>query len=157
MGLRYELNHDVETVRKKLSDPQFLADRLVAVGEERPEVSVTEVNGLPVITLKREQRRELPKVAAKIIGDVQRFEQTEKWFPEGTGWRGEYHIDIIGAPVVIDAAFDLLPADGGSIYTITHMPKAKVPLVGKVLEKYLVEQTRIGCIKELDYLAKELG
>lgn len=157
MSLRYELNHDVETVLKRLCDAEFLADRLEAVGESRPEVESKMVDGKPVLTLKREQRRDLPRAFAKIIGEVQRFEQVEKWYPEATGWRGEYHIDIIGAPVVIDAKFDLLPADGGCVYTIEHIPKANIPLIGKAIAKFLVEQTRQGCIKELDYLAKDLG
>lgn len=157
MPLRYELNHDVETVLNKLSDPEFLADRLVAVGEDRPEVEVTEEDGKPVIFLKRAATRDLPKAFAKIIGTTQRFEQTEKWYPEGTGWRGEYHIDVLGAPVTIDATFDLLPGDGGSVYTIEHFPKANIPLIGKAIAKFLVGQTREGCIKELDYLSETLG
>jgi hypothetical protein len=157
MTLRYELDQDVDTVHAKLSDPEFLADRLEAIGEDRPEVEV-QVNGdKTTFKLKRAARRDLPKVAAKIIGEVQRFDMTETWAPEGAGWRGEYHIDVVGAPVSIDATFDLFPADGGSIYTIDHHPKAKVPLVGKTLEKFLLKQTRAGCIDELDYLKQTLS
>ena len=157
MTLRYELDQDVETVKKKLGDADFLADRLEAIGEDRPEVEV-HVNGdQTTLKLKRAARRDLPKVAAKIIGEVQRFDMTETWSREGAGWRGEYHIDVVGAPVAIDATFDLMPADGGCIYNIEHHPKANIPLVGKTLEKFLLKQTRAGCIDELDYLKKTLS
>ena len=157
MTLRYELDHDVDTVKEKLCEAKFLADRLEAIGEDRPEVEVHANGDHITLKLKRAARRDLPKVAAKIIGDHQRFDMTETWSREGTGWRGEYHIDVVGAPVAIDATFDLMPADGGSIYNIDHHPKAKVPLVGRTLEKYLLKQTRAGCIDELDYLKKTLG
>jgi hypothetical protein len=157
MTLRYEFDQDVDTVKAKLWDATYLADRLEAIGEDRPEVEVEASDDGAVMSLKRAARRDLPKVAAKIIGEVQRFEMTEKWSREGIGWRGEYHINILGAPVVIDARFDLLPADGGCVYSIDHHPKAKVPLVKKFLENFLTKQTRAGCIVELDHTKEALS
>lgn len=157
MSISYEFDSDVDTVQQMLTDPEFLAERLIALGEDEPEVKVSRRGGTVTLTLKRAARRDLPKVAAKIIGEVQRFEMTEKWKADGDGWTGDYHIDVVGAPVEINASFELVPTDGGCQYTISHKPKAKIPVVGKTLEKFLVKQTAEGCERELEYLAEALG
>ena len=155
--MKYEFPHDIETVQQMLVDPQFLSERLMALGEDEPEIKISNRGGTTTLQLERAARRDMPTVAAKIIGDVQRFEMTEKWKEAGDGWEGEYHINVVGAPVVIDAQFDLTPTDEGCVYTISHKPKASVPVVGKTLEKFLVKQTTEGCERELDHLAESLG
>jgi hypothetical protein len=159
MTVEYEFNHDVETVQKMLVDPGFLAERLVALGEDRPEVRVSSKGRSTILTLQRTARRDLPKIAAKFIGGEQRFEMTEKWRPRSEGWKGEYHIDVVGAPLVIDARFELTPTDSGCIYTIHHEARVKIPIpiAGRALKTFLVKQIAEGSETELDYLAKFLG
>ncbi|OYU93191.1 MAG: hypothetical protein CFE45_21195, partial [Burkholderiales bacterium PBB5] len=48
---------------------------------------------------------------------------------------------------------ELLPDGKGCLYRIRHQAKVKVPLIGGVVEKFVLGQTEQGCADELDYLA----
>ena len=93
MTIEYEFEHSAENVFALLTDKKFLAERLEAVGEDPARVKVSKKSGKVEIELHRAARRDLPKVAAKIIGDVQRFTMNESWEPDGDGWSGSYRAE----------------------------------------------------------------
>lgn len=157
MAIEYELGHPAERVFGLLTDKKFLAERLEAVGEDKPVIKVSKKGKRVEIQLNRAARRELPKVAAKLIGSVQKFMMKEAWQPEGDGWSGNYLIEFEGVPGSVAADFELYPTDDGCIYRITHNPSVTLPIVGKTLEKILVSQVEDGCDAEIDYLAEVLG
>lgn len=157
MAIEYEFDHPAEDVYALLTDRQFLAERLEAVGEDPGVVKVSKRGKKVDIHLERASRRDLPKVAAKIIGEVQRFTMKESWQPDGDGWSGSYLIEFDGVPGSVAADFELYPDGDGCVYRITHKPKVNMPLVGKTLEKILASQVEEGCDAEIDYLAQVLG
>ena len=157
MAIEYELEHPAERVFGLLTDKNFLAERLEAVGELPPVINVSKKGKKVEIQLKRAARRDLPKVAAKLMGSVQKFSMKESWQPDGDGWSGNYLIEFEGVPGSVAADFELYPADDGCVYSITHNPNVNLPIVGKTLEKILVSQVEDGCDAEIDYLAEVLG
>ena len=66
-------------------------------------------------------------------------------------------ITIKGQPVVISAEMALQPQGGGCEYRVSHRCKAKIPLVGGKVEKFVLSQTDDGAVAELDYLKKALA
>jgi hypothetical protein len=157
MTIEYEFNHPADRVYGLLTDKNFLAERIVAVGEDPPTIKVRKKSNRVDIELQRAARRDLPKVAAKLIGAVQRFTMKESWEPDGDGWCGSYLIEFDGVPGSVAADFDLYPTDDGCVYSITHKPKVNLPVVGKTLEKILASQVEQGCDAEIDYLVELLG
>lgn len=157
MAIEYELEHSAKRVFGLLTDKAFLAERLEAVGENPPVVKVSKKGKKVEILLERAATRDLPKVAAKLVGTVQKFTMQESWQPDGDGWSGNYLIKFEGVPGSIAADFELYPTDDGCVYSITHNPSVKIPIVGKTLEKILVSQVEDGCDAEIDYLAEVLG
>ena len=157
MAIEYELGHPVERVFGLLTDKKFLAERLEAVGEDAPVINMSKKGKKVEIQLERAARRDLPKVAAKLVGSVQKFSMKESWQPDGDGWSGNYLIEFAGVPGSVAADFELYPTDDGCIYSITHKPSVNVPIVGKTLAKILVSQVEDGCDAEIDYLAEVLG
>ncbi len=157
MTIEYEFPHPAERVYALLTDKKFLAERIEAVGEDPPVIKVTKKGKKVDLVLQRAARRDLPKVAAKLIGEVQRFTMKESWQPDGDGWSGSYLIEFDGVPGSVAADFELYPTDDGCIYSITHKPKVNLPVVGKTLEKILASQVEDGCDAEIDYLTEALG
>ena len=157
MAIEYDLEHPVQRVFGLLTNKKFLAERLEAVGEDPPVISMSKKGGKVEIQLNRAARRDLPKVAAKLVGSVQKFSMKESWQPDGDGWSGNYLIEFEGVPGSIAADFELYPTDDGCVYSITHKPSVNLPLVGKTLEKILVSQVENGCDAEIDYLVEVLG
>ncbi|MEH6593799.1 MAG: DUF2505 domain-containing protein, partial [Halioglobus sp.] len=136
---------------------QFLVDRSLALGELSAECEVEESDSLTLVSLTREVSRDLPKILAKVFDSVQVMDMTEEWAPEGEGWRGKWTIAVQGQPVTISANFELLPTRTGCRYTVSHSAKAKIPLVGSRVEKYILGQTADGARDELEYANKHLA
>ena len=157
MTIEYELDHPAEAVYALLTDKAFLAERIEAVGEDPPNIKISKKGKKLNIELQRAARRDLPKVAARIIGSVQKFTMNESWEPDGEGWSGSYLIEFDGVPGHVAADFDLQPEGDGCVYRITHKPKVKLPVIGKTLEKILASQVEEGCDQEIDYLVDYLG
>jgi hypothetical protein len=111
MTIEYALEHPAERVYALLTDKTFLAERIEAVGEDPPTIKISKKGGKVEIELQRAARRDLPKVAAKLIGSVQNFTMKESWEPDGDGWSGSYLIEFDGVPGHVAADFDLYPTD----------------------------------------------
>lgn len=157
MAVNFEFEHDVQTVYETLTDPDFLVDRCLALGELSAECDVEEDEELTVVNLVREIKRDLPKVLAKVFGPVQLTEMQEKWRPCEDGWRGDWTMKVRGQPVTIFADFKLLATRKGCRYSVSHRAKAAIPLVGRTVEKYILDQTSGGATDELTYLRDYLG
>ena len=157
MTIEYDLGHPAQQVFGLLTNKKFLAERLEAVGEDPPVINISKKGGKVEIQLNRASRRDLPKVAAKLVGSVQKFSMKESWQPDGDGWLVNYLIEFEGVPGSVAADFELYPTDDGSVYSITHKPSVSLPLIGKTLEKILVGQVENGCDAEIDYLVEILG
>ena len=156
MTIEYEFEHPADKVYGLLTDKAFLAERLEAVGEDPAAIKISKKGKKLEIQLERAARRDLPKVAAKLVGSVQKFSMKEVWQPDGDGWSGSYLIKFEGVPGSVAAYFELYPTEGGCIYSIDHTPSVNLPVIGKTLEKILVSQVEDGCDAEIDYLAEAL-
>ncbi|WP_133300547.1 DUF2505 domain-containing protein [Seongchinamella sediminis] len=157
MAIEYQIECDAGTVFQYLTDRDFLVERIEALGEDPPTVKVSRKGKSVEIKLQRVRHLKLPAVAARIVGDDQRFEMIERWRADGDGWTGDYTLDVVGVPARIEAEFELRPAADGCVYSISHSPRVNVPLVGKKLEAILRRETEQGCDAEIDYLVAAIA
>lgn len=158
MPVHQEFEHDAEGVFNLLTDPQFLVDRCLGLGEHEASCEVEEQAGVTEISLTRKLKRDLPRFLAKIMDPVQTMHMTEHWRADGDGgWNGEFTFEMEGQPVCIRAEFELFPTDTGCCYSIEHSVKADIPLIGRRIEKYVLGQAEEGCTDELAYLREQLG
>ena len=152
MSMHYEFDHDVESVFDLLTDPDFLVDRCLELGELEASCEVNSKGEKTVISLTRKIQRDLPAFLAKMFDPVQTVQMTETWQPDGEdGYTGDYTFVVEGQPVSIGATFELYPTDGGCCYSIEHRARAKVPLVGGRIEKFIHGEAKEGCLAELEY------
>ncbi len=155
--MHYEFEHDVERIFASLSDPQFLVDRCLELGELEAGCEIAQEGERIEISLARKVKRDLPRFLARILDPVQTMLMTECWQPDGEGgWSGDYTVEVEGHPVTITANFELYPTDDGCCYSIEHQAKAKIPLISGKVEKYVLGQATEGCTAELDYLREHL-
>lgn len=158
MPIHYEFEHDVESVFNLLTDPEFLVDRCLELGELEASCDINQQGDTTVVKLTRKLERELPGFLAKMMDPVQTMNIKEQWQSDTEdGWVGEYIFEVEGQPVSISAKFELYPTDMGSCYSIEHKASAKIPLVGRKIEKFIHTQAEEGCTAELDYLRDQLG
>jgi hypothetical protein len=158
MSIQYDLEHDIESVFGLLTDPDFLVDRSLQLGELEAACEVSDDGEIAVVEMTRKLKRDLPGFLAKMMDPVQTVRITERWQADGEGgWTGEYDFEMEGQPVWVGADFELYPTDAGCCYAIEHRTRAKIPLIGRKIEKFVLTQAEQGCMAELDYLRDRLG
>ncbi|MDH3788437.1 MAG: DUF2505 domain-containing protein [Xanthomonadales bacterium] len=157
MTIRTDFEQDAKAVFKAMTDPEFLTDRNLALGEISSEYEVSEGGDRTTLTAVREVRRELPGVLAKLFDPVSVMDITENWQAQGDGWTGEWYLQVREQPVTVTGQFQLVPSETGCSYSVTHRVRAKVPFVSGQIEKYVRTQTAKGANDELEYLRKYLG
>ncbi len=157
MPVKFDFKHDLQTVYDTLTDPDFLVDRCLALGELSAECEAEEDDEGLTLTLVREIQRDMPRALAKVFGSSQVTDMTEQWWPDGDGWSGHWTMSVRGQPVTIEADFELQPQGKGCRYSVSHSAKAKIPLVGRQVEKFILSQTAGGAEDELAYLRDYLA
>jgi hypothetical protein len=156
MTIKYQFSADADTVFENLTDAEFLTSRCEYLGEIKVDCKVTEEEGARTVVLDRTIRRDLPKILAKMFNPENRTIMTEKWQVNEDAYEGSYEIEVIGQPVTLYATFKVENNDKGSLYSIDHKCKAKVPLVAKHVEKFVVGQIADGFNTEMDVLEEAL-
>lgn len=159
----YEFDREINSVFTLLTDPQFLVDRCLELGELEAECEAFEEEDSTVIKIKRTVQRDMPAFMAKLSRSSQKehimhLEMTETWTPDNNGgWNGEARVEFGGQPVSIYNSYELYPTDSGCCYTVTHRAKVKIPLIARKIEKYIVKQAEDGFVKQVDFLRKKLA
>ena len=106
--------------------------------------------------MNRTVERDLPSFLSKLFSSEQTFELVETWRDAGDGREASYEMRFEGQPVTVFADITLTDSDEGCIYAINHTCKAKIPLIGGRVEKFVLNQIIEGCDDELEYLAEAL-
>lgn len=157
MAIEYKFKASVNTVFARLTDADYLVDRCLALGELSADCTIEEDSDETVINMTREVERKLPSFLAKIFDTKQSVELVERWKGKGKIRHGSYTLTVQGQPVTVEAEMRLkAEPDGGCTYTIAHRARARIPLLGARIEKFILEQTEAGAREELDHLAKSL-
>lgn len=156
VSVEYEIEADMEQVYALLTDPDYLSQRSLDLGELSVEIEVTEDAGETIVSMKRTVARDLPAFLAKVFSSEQEFELVESWRDTDAGKQASYSLNFLSQPVTVTAEIVLTPSDAGCIYAIEHRCKAKIPLIGGRVEKFVLGQVIEGCDDELAYLAEAL-
>lgn len=153
----YPVNCDVDKAFSLLSDPIFINARNLAIGELESDCRAEKQGDALVLYITRRIAREnVPRALAKVFQPVQTIEFIEKWRREGDKMAGHYESDIIGMPVKVAADIELRPTPDGCEYAINHKPRANIPLVGRLVEKFIAGQAEDGVAAEIDYLNQQV-
>jgi hypothetical protein len=156
MTVHFEFEHDAQAIYKSLTDPNFLTDRNLALGEISAEYDVQKDKKLLTINAVREVRRELPGVLAGLFDPVNVMDMTEKWQADGEGWSGDWTMEVRGQPVTLFGRFELAPTGSGCCYSVSHRASVKIPFLAGKIEKFILGQTVQGADDELEYLRNHL-
>lgn len=156
MSMKFEFDRPVGEVLNLLTDPDFLVERNLELGDLESDCEVTESDDEVVVRMSRQTPVELKGILARFFDSEQSLKMEEVWRRDGDDWTGEYRIEIVGQPVVLSAAFSLREHRKGSVYEISHRCKANIPLVGGKVEKSVLAQTADGAARELEYAKEKL-
>lgn len=155
--MQVKFSAPIDAVYAAFTDPEFLEQRSLDLGELSADCKVKKAGSGHAVTMKRKVERELPSFLARLFNPVQQIVIEEKWSDDGDGGKeATYLLTVTGQPVEVSATISLRPAGKGCVYEISHRAKARIPLIGGQIERFVLGQTEAGCKDELDYMASEL-
>ena len=156
--LEFEFDCAVEDVFALLTDPDFIVERSLALGDPESRCKANERGEETVVVSDRKVRRDVPAFLAKFFDPLQTIRMTETWQPndDDSGWVCRQEVEIKGQPIKVSARIELFATDDGCCYQVEQHARAKMPLIGSRVEKFAVSQAYDGSRAEMDYLSKYL-
>ncbi len=147
----------IEQVFALLTDPKWLEERCLALGELSAKVKAKKsTKGVVTLTMTRRVKRDLPALVAKVMPAESDLHLEETWTPADGGYDGVLTMEVVGQPVKMNAEFTLESAGKGCIYKIEHETRCSVPLLGGTVAKFAQGQIEQGCADEFKYLVHAL-
>ena len=157
MSLKFSFPVDLEEIYNLLTDADFLVDRNVALGDLDSECEVEEADSNLLIKSKRTRSLNLPAFLANVLGGNPVFHTEEQWLAVEERYEGSSTTIVGSQSGTVSTEFTLSPTAKGCEYEISHKAKIKVPVVGRKVEKYIVNSAAEDVKEEMEYLRSVLG
>ena len=126
-----------EAVFAMLADEDFQGRKCTATGARRHSVSISENGDHTVIVSTRDLPTDgFPDFVKNMVGDTLVVTETQDWGPPGTegSRQGSLNVEIAGAPVELAGTLSLAPGGQGTVETVEGDLKARVRLLGSMVE-----------------------
>ena len=156
MSLKFTFPVDIEEVYELLTSPDFLVDRNVALGDIDSECEVEEAGSDLLMTIKRTRQLDMPAFLANVLGGNPIFHIEEQWQAVEDCYEGSSTTTVGSQSGTVHTEFTLSPTRKGCEYKISHSAKIKIPIVGRKVEKYIINTAAEDVKKEMDYLQSAL-
>lgn len=162
MTVSRRFDADAETVAGLMTDPDFIVDRCLAIGELSAECHADEDRDSVTLHTTRIARQDLPGFLTKLVGAEQTVSVHEVWQRPPDGGRndrytGRYTVRTARAPIEIEGRFTLEADGSGSLYKVEHRFHVPIPLIAGRIEKVLRRQITATVEAELAYAAERLA
>ncbi|MGB0920712.1 MAG: DUF2505 domain-containing protein [Alphaproteobacteria bacterium] len=158
--VKAQLPANVSDVFAVLTDAAFLEARTAGIGQAnaKADVAVEQSDTGAVITKTVTVELEnLPGFLKKAFDPKQVVQVREEWHAAEAGYKGEYEIHIEGQPVLVRGVFTLAPDGAACTYEVMLDCKAKIPLIGGQVSKFVLGQYVQGAKDELAYTQKHFA
>ena len=140
-----------------MTDPTFLAELMAASGSLRPVVEVSHAGDATTVSIQREFEGQWPSLVAPLIGETLVITERRTWqSPTAAGEiSGSLEMHVKGQPVSMNGSIRVSPTDSGCIARINGEIRARLPLIGGMVENIVLEQLKRGVTLEAEVLARQ--
>ncbi len=133
----------------RYKDPLQLGFSLDVLADDASEHSVRIVRVYGV--------EKIPRMARKLIGDRVELIQTQRWERGGPVYQGQMRLEVAGVPGHIEGSMQLSDhQDAQSQIRAEGGIDVRVPLIGRQIEKMLIERAEEGFASSMDSIQKWL-
>ena len=161
MTVSRRFDADVKSVAALMTDPDFIVERCLAIGELSAECHAEEDGDSVTLHTTRVARQDLPGFLTRLVGDEQTVKVHEVWQNVADGnkdrYAGRYTVRSAMAPLEIEGRFTLEADGSGSLYKVEHRFHVPIPLIAGRIEKVLRRQITATVEAELAYTAERLA
>ena len=156
MRVKFSFPVGIEEIYALLTDPDFLVDRNIALGDVESECEAEETASGILIKMNRTRELDMPAFLSSVLGGNPIFHTEEQWRTVWDRYGGSSKTTVGSHPGTVHTTFTLYPDETGCVYEISHDAKMNIPLVGRKVEQYIVKKAAEDLKKEMDYLRSEL-
>jgi Protein of unknown function (DUF2505) len=147
LELRHRYPVPPDRIRAVLTDPDYLRDKLHAVGGPQAELLSREQDerGITVVLRQTVPDDALPSFISAMLSGGLTIRRTETW----TNSSGSVHAEVDGAPGTVTGAMRLEPDQAGCVLGAQLTAEVPLPLIGGKVEKIITEH--IGKLMDAEY------
>jgi hypothetical protein len=140
-----------------LTDEAFLGELMTASGSIRPKVEVSHLASSTNVSIQREFQGEWPSLVAGLIGETLQINERRTWNAADPNGEidGTIEMHVQGQPVTMTGTIRVSPTASGCTARISGQIQAKVPFIGGMVEKIVLEQVQAGIALEAKVLATQ--
>ncbi|MGH3874799.1 MAG: DUF2505 domain-containing protein [Pseudonocardiaceae bacterium] len=147
LRVRHRYPEPLERVRAVLVDPDYLRDKLRAVGGPRAELVSHDCDerGVTLVLRQTVPDGALPSFIRAALPGGLAIRRTERWTDSG----GSVHAVVDGAPGTITGVMRLEPEPAGCVLGAALTAEVALPLIGGKVEKTIIDS--ISTLMETEY------
>jgi Protein of unknown function (DUF2505) len=126
-----------DAVFAMLANEDFQSRKCVATGARSHSVSISAHGNRTVIVSSRDlPTDDFPDFVKSMVGPTLAITETQDWGPAGTDGarQGKLNVDIAGAPISLAGTLSLAPGGQGTVETVEGELKARMPMIGGMIE-----------------------
>ncbi|WP_166253814.1 DUF2505 domain-containing protein [Marinobacter salicampi] len=146
LEMTHKYDNGLEQVLGAFFDEGHIREKNQRLGSRNVRIAeLTRDGGSAKLVVEREVTSsvEVPGVLASFHREWNRVRQEEHWFRKDDGeWHCEFRVRIDGVPAKIKGNMRLQGSDNTCTNQVTLSVRCDVPLLGKKLAKFLVEDSR---------------
>ncbi|MGH3989086.1 MAG: DUF2505 domain-containing protein [Pseudonocardiaceae bacterium] len=145
--MRHRYPEAAERVREVLTGPDYLRDKLRAVGGPGAELvsRVRDERGITLVLRQAVPDDALPSFIRAALPGGLTISRTETW----TGSGGRVHAVVDGAPGTVTGALRLEPDPAGCVLSAQLTAEVPLPLIGGKVEAVIIDN--IGKLMDAEY------
>ncbi|MCG8519878.1 MAG: DUF2505 domain-containing protein [Pseudomonadales bacterium] len=148
--MELEVTHAYDSGLERVLAAFFAEDHIHSRNEkvgarnvEIQERALSEQTGKLVISREVQSATQLPGILASFHRDWHRVRQEEHWFCKDEGeWHCEFRVHIDGVPAKIKGTMRLQELESGCQNQLTLNVRCELPLIGKTVAKFLLDDSR---------------
>ncbi|MFO7548523.1 MAG: DUF2505 domain-containing protein [Acidimicrobiia bacterium] len=161
MSLEVELGFPAspDRVFRLFSDPEVVTAKYESAGATGVTLDECGPDGTGFrLTTTRTVASPVPAFAAKLLPSRNTITQTERWGPEVDGARaGEWEVSVHGVPIRMRGSMSLTGDDGSTRYRVSGEVTVGIPLIGRRLAGFVVEDLEAKLASEHRFGTAWLG
>ena len=140
-----------------LRRPDYFEEKLIFMQDVSSDILRHEITaGGLEFEVERVTRAKMPEIARRGLGE-NRLLQRESWVADGDALIAHVHVDITGQPAGATGQMRVSPAAHGADWFLDFAIRAKVPLVGGMIEGWVANEFREGFGRELEFNTRWLA
>lgn len=153
-------NTSVEALIESFFDASYIKQKFSALGNDNVEVGFCDrgpSKGKISFSYSAQPSGNIPPALKSFAGGATPLTQTELWKNQDGCWQCEYTVVLDGVPVELSGSMNVTATDKGCVNKISLNIACGIPILGKMIEEFIVQDSKDQMEAEYQHIKAHLG